>query len=354
LTPNRIVAAFFGTGLVIGTSAENTLALEDAQAIVMNAAPDTKNLLRITKKRERKDGDASLPAHKKLLFSPDPTVATRDFLRHMCITAEGSLHLEVDKPDKKLKVVEGKIATNSEWITERAKQREGKEEKEEKKEEKKITTVANRRKFWAEKIEELLPLVDWAVHHGEPVDEHQKQELVDLKLKTYTLINQTRSAITGYLPQFLQSLTYPMIKEEVKKIRDKIEGYLVAFTGKRLILLETKEMNAIAKAKAKEAKVQQITDEKKAKKDAKTKDKEEKIQAMVNAKKTKTKEKEARKQAKLLLELGHAKTAVCSSCEGQPLVWQGCDYCGLWFCDICWGLESENDSSCIYCQLARA
>ena len=134
-----------------------------------------------------------------------------------------------------------------------------------------------------------------------------------------------------------------IIKEEVKKIRDKIEGYFVAFTGKRLILLETTEMNAIAKAKAKEAKVQQITDEKKAKKDAKTKDKEDKMQAMVNAKKTKTKEKEARKQAKLLLELGHAKTAVCSSCEGQPLVWQGCDYCGLWFCDICWGLESEND-----------
>ncbi len=82
-------------------------------------------------------------------------------------------------------------------------------------------------------------------------------------------------------------------------------------------------MNAIAKAKAKEAKVQP-TKRIKAKKDAKTKDKEEKMQAMVNAKKTKIKEKEARKQAELLLELGHAKTAVCSSCEGQPLVWQGC------------------------------
>jgi len=79
VTPARIVAAFVATGLVIGNSAANTQAREDAQAIVLNAAPDSKNLLRINKKRERKEDNDNLPT-KKLLFSPDPAIATRDFL----------------------------------------------------------------------------------------------------------------------------------------------------------------------------------------------------------------------------------------------------------------------------------
>jgi hypothetical protein len=220
VTPARIVAAFVATGLVIGNSAANTQAREDAQAIVLNAAPDSKNLLRINKKRERKEDNDNLPT-KKLLFSPDPAIATRDFLRHLCITPQGSLELEVDKPDKKIKVVEGKIATTAEWINERAKQREEKEEKEDKKEEKKVITIDHRRTFWRENIDELQHQVDWTFRQAIPQCE-------DIKQKANMLIQQTLAAISAYTPSYLQTLPNAAIKDQVNITREKIKGYLAA------------------------------------------------------------------------------------------------------------------------------
>ncbi len=101
--------------------------------MVLNKAPDTKNLLRLHKSKKRARGTS--PPGNKLLFSPDSTVETRNFLRLLCITEKGEADFDIENPrDKKLKVVEGKIATGLEWIESRAKQREEKEHNEKKSE----------------------------------------------------------------------------------------------------------------------------------------------------------------------------------------------------------------------------
>ena len=63
----------------------------------------------------------------------------------------------------------------------------------------------------------------------------------------------------------------------------------------------------------------------------------------------KQKKEKDREEAKLLVSLAEAR--VCASCHEFPggENWKGCEECDLWFCDICWELEAEDDSRCFYC-----
>ncbi len=86
---------------------------------------------------------------------------TRNFLRLKCVGEDGKADFDIDRPsDKKLKVVEGKMATGAEWIAERGKPREEKETYEKQARERKENTIDKRRTFWREHVAELKTSID--------------------------------------------------------------------------------------------------------------------------------------------------------------------------------------------------
>ncbi len=167
-----------------------------------------------------------------------------------------------------------------------------------------------------------------------PATNELSQLLKEVFTKANEYIKQTQSAIEGYERKYLEQVAnYNYIKEKVGEAKNKVEGFLAAYPDRSLILLGIKEINA------------------KRREIAKVEKKKERERKAVEQKHQNQQEKN---EAKLLLGLATAN--ICASCHLTPDAdgeWKGCDEheCKKWFCDLCWDLESESDSMCIYCVL---